>query len=301
VPFAVDLAVIVVVPTDSALIAPVELLTVATEVLLLDQVTSCSVVSEGSYVTGRKASLPSPIVKLEGMFNPTKGTVTVTVQVAVFVGSAVDLVVMVAVPPAIAVICPVVLTVATEGSSLDQVTPCWVVSGGVKIGVSSAVPFLAKSRVVRFKPRPVMGIMIVTVALALMLLFSVDVAVMVAVPAAIALISPVELLTVATAVLLLDQVTPVSVVSEGVKIGVSVSVPPLVKSRVFGFKPRPVMGIVIVTVAVALILPFSVDVAVMAALPAPTAVICPVELSTVATEVSLLDQVTPVWVVLIGA
>ena len=126
------------------------------------------------------------------------------------------------------------------------------------------------------------------------------VTVMVAVPAALAVTTP-EDDTVATDVLLDDQVTDLSVALEGVTVAVSVSVSPTVMERDDLFRLTPVTEIVCaltVTVHVAF-LPPSFVVTVMVAVPAAFAVTTPEE-DTVATDVLLDDQVTDLSVALEG-
>jgi hypothetical protein len=154
---------------------------------------------------------------------------------------------------------------------------------------------LFNAREVVSRLRLVRGMITVTAHLALILSFTADLAVMVVVPTLIAVIVPPE--TVATALLLLDQSRPVSVVSVGLYVTVRGEVSPTPKVRVEG-RLIPIRDTITVTVQLTLKLLFAVDVAVMVAVPPPIAVTVPPE--TVATALLLLDQATPVSVVLAG-
>ena len=127
------------------------------------------------------------------------------------------------------------------------------------------------------------------------LLPSAVVTVIVAVPTALAVTFP--LLTVAMFVLLLLQVTFLFVASEGVTVAVKVSDPPIVMLVAVLLRLTPVTGTVTVTAQVADLLP---AVAVIVAVPPALAVTLPLA-STVATDVSLLDQVTVLSVALLGS
>lgn len=154
-----------------------------------------------------------------------------------------------------------------------------------------------------FRDIPVagMGILTVTVQVALLLEPSAVVAVMVAVPLATAVTTP-ALLTVATDVLLLVHVTLLLLALEGVTVAVRVDVWPAdVKEREVLLRLMPVawIGMFTVTLQVALLLEPSAVVAVIVAVPLATAVTTP-ELDTVATAVLLLVHVTFVLVALDG-
>ena len=126
------------------------------------------------------------------------------------------------------------------------------------------------------------------------------VTVIVAVPAFFAVTTP-EVETVATVVLLEDQVTFLFVALDGDTVAVSVCVWPSTKVRLVWFKLTPVTGTVAaltVTEQVAFLLPSSV-VTVIVAVPAFFAVTTP-EVETVATVVLLEDQVTFLFVALEG-
>ena len=125
-------------------------------------------------------------------------------------------------------------------------------------------------------------------------------AVIVAVPAAFAVTTPEED-TVATEVLLEDQVTDLSVAFEGVIVAVSVCVSPTVMDIEVLFRLTPVTETVLaftVTVHVA-VFPPSLVFTVIVAVPAAFAVTTPEE-DTVATEVLLEVQVTDLSVAFEG-
>lgn len=126
------------------------------------------------------------------------------------------------------------------------------------------------------------------------------VTVIVAEPAALAVTTPDED-TVATEVLFEDQVTDLSVASDGETVAVSVWVSPTVMDSDVLFKLTPVTEIVCaltVTEQLAFFEP-SFVVTVIVAVPALTAVTTPEE-ETVATEVLLEDQVTDLFEALEG-
>jgi hypothetical protein len=126
------------------------------------------------------------------------------------------------------------------------------------------------------------------------------VTVIVALPGVLAVTTP-EDETVATAVLLEDQVTDLSVALKGVTVAVSVSVFPSVKVKDVLFRLTPVTETAFsltVTEQVAF-LPPSLVVTVIVAVPAALAVTKPAE-DTVATVVLLEDQVTDLSVALEG-
>ena len=134
--------------------------------------------------------------------------------------------VMVAVPSATAVTTPVLLTVATLVSLLVHVTFLLVTFAGVTVAVSVTVWLAALNEWdVLFRVMPVAGtgIETVTVQVAERFVPSAVVAVMVAVPSATAVTTPV-LLTVATLVSLLVHVTFLLVAFVGVPVAVSVTV-----------------------------------------------------------------------------
>ena len=119
-------------------------------------------------------------------------------------------------------------------------------------------------------------------------------------PTALAVTTP-EDETVATDVLLEDQVTDLSVAFDGNTVAVKDSVSPTVRESDVLFKLTPVTGTVAaftVTVHVAVLAP-SVVVTVIVADPAAFAVMTPVE-DTVATELLLDVHVTDLFVALVG-
>ena len=142
-------------------------------------------------------------------------------------------------------------------------------------------------------------ILTVTVHVAVRFVPSAVVAVMVAVPLLTAVTTP-SLLTVATPVSLLVHVTLVLLTLDGVTVAVSVAVSPAAaKLRLVLLSEMPVALMSTVTVHVAVRFVPSAVVAVMVAVPLPTAVTTP-SLLTVATPMSLLVHVTLVLLALDG-
>ena len=131
----------VAVPADLAVTTP-EVETVATDVLLEDQVTALFVALEGETVAVMVAVLPSSRLN-EVLSNDTPVTetvagLTVTTQVAFFAPSSV-VHVMVAEPADLAVTTPEVETVATDVLLEDQVTALLVALEGETVAVRVAV------------------------------------------------------------------------------------------------------------------------------------------------------------------
>ena len=202
--------VIVAEPTPTAVTTPV-VLTVATLVLLLDHVTFWFVALAGATVAVNVRVPPTfnevvgrqlPIVTLVGTIGAT-----VITHVLVLLPSTV-VAVIVAVPTPTAVTTPVVLTVATLMLLLDHVTFWLVALAGATVAVNARVPPTFNGVVGRQLPIvTLVGIIGATVIThVLVLLPSTVVAVSVAEPTPTAVTTPV-VLTVATAVLLLDHVT----------------------------------------------------------------------------------------------
>ena len=204
---------------------------------------------------------------------------------AVLLPSAV-VTVIVAVPDATAVTFPAVETVATLVLLLLQVTFLFVALLGETVAVSVSVAFGANVSVVLFRLTPVTGTVTVTAQVAV-LLPSVVVTVIVAVPAAPAVTFP-AVETVATLVLLLLQVTFLFVALLGEIVAVSVSVAFGANVSVVLFRLTPVTGMFTVTAQVADLPP---AVAVIVAEPEPLEVTSP-EDDTVATLLSEDDQAT---------
>jgi hypothetical protein len=155
--------------------------------------------------------------------------------------------VIVAVPVATGVTTPSVLTMATPVLLLDQVTFWFVAFDGVIVATRvSVAPPTAKVTLSWFRLTPFTATdaaLIVTLHDAV-LLPSAVVTVMVAVPAATGVTTP--LLTVATLVLVLDQVTFVLVAFEGVIVATRVPAdPPAAKVMLFWFRLTPVTATVV--------------------------------------------------------
>lgn len=286
-PPSVVVTVIVAVPAAFAVTTPEED-TVATEVLLEDQVTDLSVAFDGVTVAVKLCVSPTVMVRLV-WFRLTPVTVigfTVTEHVAVFPPSSV-VAVMTAVPTFTADTFPLESTVATLELELVHVTFLFVAFDGVTVAVNLSVPPISKDSDVLFNETPVTAIVLaltVTAQVAF-LLPSLVVTVIVAVPAAFAVTTP-EDETAAIEVLLDVHVTDLSVAFEGVTVAVNEYLSPSVNVKVVLSRLTPVTEIVFaltVTVHVAVFEP-SFVLTVIAAVPAAFAVTTP-EDETVATDV----------------
>lgn len=162
----------------------------------------------------------------------TDAEVTVTVQDAVLFPSVV-LTVIVAVPTALAVTKPLLLTVAILALLLLQVNPLFVAFVGKMVHVNCSVPLMANVVEVLFNDTLATDTAVVeTVTLQDAVLPPLFVfTVIVAVPIATAETTP-ELLTVATLVLLLSHVTSFLEASSGNTVALSIPAPPTVKLNV---------------------------------------------------------------------
>ena len=225
------LTVIVALPAAFAETTP-EDETVATDVLLEDQVTVLFVAFEGDTVAVRVCVSPtlidSDVLFKLTLVTETVAAVTVTAQVAVLLPSLV-LTVIVALPAAFAVTTPEVETVATDVLLEDQVTVLFVAFEGDTVAVRVCVsPTLIDSDVLFKLTLVTETVAAVTVTLHVaVLLPSLVLTVIVALPAAFAVTTP-EVETVATDVLLEDQVTVLFVAFEGDTVAVRVCVSPTV-------------------------------------------------------------------------
>ena len=197
-----------------------------------------------------------------------------------------------AIPSAFATTTPF-STVATLSSEDVHIMLLSVVSVGEKIAVKVSLLPLIRERLFLFRLTPDARTLTVTSQVAV-LPFAV-VTVMVAVPTPTAVTVP--FVTIATFVLEDAQVKVLSVVSAGATVAVKVSLPPLIKERLFLFRLTPDARTLTVTSQVA-VLPFAV-VTVIVAVPAPTAVTVP--FTTVATLVLEDVQVKLLSVVSTGA
>jgi hypothetical protein len=335
-PFVVSLAVtvMVVVPAESGVtvalrpLLPETGVTVATAGLLLAQVTFLFVALDGVMVAARLPMAP-PAVRLNvaGLtVMPVTGTLaeaTVTMQLADFTPFVVSLAVtvIVAVPAETGVtvaLRPLLpetgVTVATLLLLLDQVTFLFVALDGVMVAARLPMaPPTVRDSVAGLRVMPVTGTLAeatVTVQLADFTPFVVSLAVTVtvAVPAetgATVALRPLAL-TVATAVLLLDQLTALFVASAGAMVAARLPAEPLaVSESVAGLRAMPVTGVadcVTVTAQEADLPEPSMAVTVIVAVPTATDVtvaLRPLAL-TVATAELLLDQATFLFVALDG-
>ena len=216
---------------------------------------------------------------------------TVTAHVAFFPPSFV-VTVMVAVPSISAVTTPELDTVATAVLLDDQVTDLSAALEGVTVAVRVCVSPTVIDKDVLSRLTPVTATGVTVTAQVACRPPSTVVTVIVAVPSFLAVTTP-ELETVATEVLLDDQVTDLSVAFEGDTVAVSVPVSPTVMDILLWFRVTPVTDTVeelTVTEQVAVLLPSTV-LTVMVAVPAFNAVTTPAE-ETDATEVLFDDQVT---------
>jgi hypothetical protein len=198
--------VIVAVPVETAVTSPLEE-TVATLVLLLDQVTAWFVAPLGAIVAESCLVFPTATVAAKvSRLTPVTATAwltTVTVQLAVFPPSAV-VTVMRAVPELTPVTVPSDATVATNALSVDQVALWFVALAGLIAGISRSVP-PTWMVVLLLRLTPATGITTDTVQTAVFLPSSV-VTVMRAVPTDTPLTVP-SAATVATEALSVDQLT----------------------------------------------------------------------------------------------
>ena len=197
-------------PADLAVTTPADE-TVATEVLLDDQVTALLVALEGETVAVRVAVFPSSkdkdVLSRETPVTEIVAFLTVTEQVAFFEPSAV-VHVMVAEPAVLAVTVPSDATVATEVLLDDQETAVFVALLGEMVAVNLDVWPVSNDKVVGETETPVTATLALETVTEQVAFFepSAVVHVMVAEPAALPVTTP-ELETVATDVLLEDQMT----------------------------------------------------------------------------------------------
>lgn len=235
--------VIVTVPAATAVTKPAEL-TVAIAVLLDDQLTDLLEALPGAIVAVSCCVAATDNDVLVGLIvTPVTATVvTVTAQMAVLLPSWV-VTVTVAVPAATAVTRPLVFTVAIAVLLDDQLTVLLVALLGAMVAVSCCVPPTETDAVVGIMVTPVTGMLVALTVIADVAVraLSLVVAVIVAVPAAIAVTKP-DVLTVATAVLLDDHVTPVTVAFDGTSVAVSCCVPFTARLALVGLTVTPVTG-----------------------------------------------------------
>ena len=256
--------------------------------LLEDQVTDLSSASAGVTVAVSVWVLPT-VKEMEVLSKLTPVTLgfTVTAQLAVLAPSWV-VTVITAVPAFLATMAPEDVTVATVSLSEAQVTSLSVAVVGETVAVSVWVSPSDKVKEVLFRETPVTGTLTVTEQDAV-LPPSLVVTVIVALPPAFAVTTPVAE-TVATEVLLEDQVTDLSVASDGETVAVRVRLSPATMVKDIWSRLTPVTGMTTVTLQVA-VLPPSLVVTVIVVVPAAFAVTTPVD-ETVATDVLPEDQAT---------
>jgi len=221
----------------------------------------------------------------------TKVGRTVMALVAVLPPSCV-VTVMMALPAAIPVTRPVLLTVATNVLFELQLTVLLVAFEGKTVAVSCCVPFTGMDTSVGLTLTPVTKVGRTVMALVAVLPPSCVVTVMMALPAEIPVTRPV-LLTVATDVLFELQLTVLLVAFEGKIVAVSCCVPFTEMLARVGLTLTPVTGIITALTVMTLVavLPPSCVVTVMMALPAAIPVTRPV-LLTVETDVLFELQLT---------
>jgi hypothetical protein len=165
-----------------------------------------------------------------------------------------------------------------------------VAFAGAIVEVNCCVPPIRIEAVVGVTLTPVTSIGFTVMTEVAVKLPSAVVTVMVAVPTDTPVTRPVEL-TVATAVLLLLQVTFWFVVLAGAIVAVNCCVPPIKIEAVVGDTLTPVTSIGLTVITLVAVLAPSAEVTVMVAVPTDTPVTSPVAL-TVATAVLELLQVT---------
>ena len=207
------------------------------------------------------------------------------------------------VPGDMAVTRPLLLTVAMLLLPVDQVTARLVALVGSTVATNCRVSPAVNMALFLFKVMDVarMRWVTVTTQVAAKLDPSVVAAIMIAVPGDFAVTTPL-LSTVATLLLLVDQVTVLLVVLLGSTVAVSCIFSPSIISALLLFKEMEVARMRCVTVKLhdARKLVQSEVFAVIVAEPADFAVTTPL-LSTVATLLLLVDQVTALFVVLFGS
>ena len=233
------MTVIVAEPAAFAVTTPEEE-TVTTEVLLDDHVTDLSVAFDGVTVAVKVCVSPT-VIDNDVLFRltPVTDTVaafTVTAHVAVLAPSFV-VTVIVAVPAAFAVTTPLEDTVATVVLLDFHVTDLSVAFDGNTVAVKVSVSLTVMERELLFRLTPVTETFAAWTVTVQVAVFdpSVVVTVIVAVPAAFAVTTPLED-TDATEVLLEDHVTDLSVALDGNTVAVKVSVSPTVMERELLFR-----------------------------------------------------------------
>jgi hypothetical protein len=292
--------VIVAVPTATPVTRPL-VLTVATEVALLDHVTVLLVAALGDTValSWRVLLVKRPALVLSRL-TPVTGVVTVIADVAVKPPSAVVTVIVV-VPTATPVTRPEELTVATVVALLDQLRAVLVAVAGTSAAASCCVLPIAMLVLVGLRLTPVTVTVFTVTAQVAVKLPSAVFTVTVAVPTFMAFTSPADE-TVATVVSELVQETFVFVALVGVMVVVKVpEAPPTVRLMVEALKATPVTATLTadtVTTQVAVLAPSAV-VTVIVLVPTATGATTPL-LLTVATDVLLLVHVTFVLVAFVG-
>lgn len=235
-------AVMVAVPPETALTLPFES-TVATFVLELDHDTRLLVALEGATVAVNVSLPPTSIVN-DDLFKLTLDTETgstVKTHDAVFPPSSV-VAIITEVPTLIADTFPFESTIATLLSELDHDTFLLVAFEGIIVGVSFSVPPIVNVKNALFSDIPVTKTgFTVTVQVAVLDPSFVFIVIVVE-PTAFAVTTPKEE-TVATEVLLEDQVTDGSVAFSGSTVDTRVSVSPTVIVRLVLFKLTELTGI----------------------------------------------------------
>ena len=157
---------------------------------------------------------------------------------------------------------------------------------GLTVAVSCCDSFFFNVKLEEERDTPVTGAFTVTVHVSVYPPFA-DLAVIVAVPADFAVTSPV-LSTEAMLELLVLQVTVLLEAVEGATVAVSCLVAPTFKVADSGVTVTPLVGVVTVTVQVA-VLPPSFVFAVIIVVPLDMAVICPEELTVATLELEELQ------------
>ena len=238
-----DVQVMVAEPVDLAVTTP-EVETVATDVLLDDQLTALLVALEGETVAVRVAVFPSSkdkdVLSRETPVTEIVAFLTVTEQVAFFEPSAV-VHVMVAEPAVLAVTVPSDATVATEVLLDDQETAVFVALLGEMVAVNLDVWPVSNDKVVGETETPVTATLALETVTEQVAFFepSAVVHVMVAEPAALAVTVPSDA-TVATEVLFEVQETLWLVALDGETEEDSLYVCPEVRDNEVGDTETPV-------------------------------------------------------------
>jgi hypothetical protein len=282
--------VIVAVPAELPVTTPTEL-TIATTVLLLDHLTALLVAFDGATIAVSVSEEPASIVNavLPRLTPVTAMGVTVTLHIAAFPPSAV-FAVIVAVPTVFPVTTPPKSTVAIDELPLDHVTVLFSAFDGATVALSVALSPILTDSVVLLRLTLVTAIGVTVTLHIAVFPPSTVVAVIVAVPTAFPVTTPLEL-TVTIDVLPLDHVTALFAAFAGATVALSAATAPMLTDSVVLLRFTPVTGAGFTVTFVVAVSPPSAVLAVIIAVPTLFPVTTPFEL-TEATAVLLLVHVS---------